>query len=152
MSDTIEYLCWAPDRETFVTAMLAQRLPGDRPICRLPEDDEALSDGSSLVWIDGIACHEIGAVVKTPAVYDDAGNEVEPAVMVEGYHVNLMAYGWLAEFLDSRGGWSGIVDLLGEMEWQASEVGEPEALAGTSGVKIYPAMAVNHRAATWAGV
>lgn len=152
MNDTIEYLVWSPDKATFVATMLAQRLPGDRPICRLPDEDEALSDGASLVWIDGIACHEIGAVVKTPAVFDEAGELATPAVMIEGWHANLMAYGWLADFLNSGGGWSAIFSLLGEMDWQPSEVGEPEAWAGTSGVKIYPQTAVNHRAARWAGV
>lgn len=85
---TIEYLCWSPDRETFISTMLDQRLPGDQPICRLPTEEDGLSDGASLVWIDGIVCHEIGAVVKEPAVFDDEGNEVTPAVMVEGCHAH----------------------------------------------------------------
>lgn len=146
----IEYLCWSPDKAIFVQTMLDQRLPGDRAICRLPAEDEHLSDGSSLVWIDGIVCHEIGAVTKAPEIYYQEDNVVEPAVIVPGYHANLMAYGWLADFLNSSGGWSGILGLLGDMEWQASEVGEPAGLVGTSGGKIYPAMAVNKRAARWA--
>ncbi len=149
---TLEYLCWAPDRASFIATMLAQRLPGDRPICRLPEDGEDPGDGGSLIWIDGIVCHEIGEVVKTPAELNEAGDVITPAVMIPGYHANLMAYGWLADFLASQGGWMGIVPLLGEMQWTASAEGEPAALAGTSGVKIYPPMAVDHRVARWAGV
>ena len=145
----IEYLCWSPDKATFVQTMLNQRLYG-QPICRLPREGEVPSDGSSVIWVDGIACHEIGTVIKTPSTHDDEGNEITPAVVIPGYHANMIAFGWLADFLNSSGGWTGILALLGEMDWQASEVGEPAALVGTSGVKIYPAMAVDNRVAKWA--
>jgi hypothetical protein len=143
----IEYLVWSPDRDTFITTMLAQRLPGDQPICRLPEDDEHVGDGGSLVWIDGIRYHEIGPVIKEPATYDDEGNELTPAVMVAGHHANLVAYGPVAALL---GSWEGILPLLGLMQETPSEGGEPVALAGTSGVKIYRAEDVQHRVAVWA--
>lgn len=42
---TLEYLCWAPDRATFIAAMLEQRLPGDRPICRLPSSGNPIKHG-----------------------------------------------------------------------------------------------------------
>lgn len=146
----IEYLVWAPDRETFITDMLAQRLPGDRPICRLPEGDEQPADGGSLIWIDGIAAKEWGAVVKTPGTYDDEGAEITPPVVIPGHHVNLLACAWLAEFLNAGGGWTAILGLLGEVAWQPSSVGEPEGWVGTSGVKLFPATQVTTRACVWA--
>lgn len=38
-----------------------------------------------------------GIIVKTPAVYDEEGNEVTPAVMVAGWHTNVRVYGSLED-------------------------------------------------------
>ena len=84
------------------------------------------------------------------AELDDEGNEITPAVVVEGWHVNLVAYGALADMLDAGGGWAGIFPLLGTMEEVPAEGGVPAAWVGTSGMKIYEAGAVSHRARVWA--
>lgn len=59
------------------------------PICRLPEDGEDPGDGGSLIWIDGIVCHEIGEVVKTPAELDDAGDVITEAETIPGYQATI---------------------------------------------------------------
>lgn len=88
----IEIFAWCPTRELFVTGMTTTTFP----------------DGSTLATLDvngnliphaGVIIDEIGPVVKTPAVLDEEGNEVTPAVIVEGHHVNLVATGDIAAML-----------------------------------------------------
>lgn len=141
----IEYLSWSPDRETFLATMagLINPITGT-PLAAIDPDTGALIP-SEYVRID-----EIGPIVKVDAVLDEDGNEIEPAVIVEGWHVNLVAYGALADLLAAGGGWVGIFPLLGEMQEVAAEDGVPPAWVGTSGMKIFAAEAVNNRARVWA--
>lgn len=158
MTASIEMLLWAPDRETFANTMAGLTLPGGQHIAWLATEDEpGPTPASSIRTLDVILCDEIGEVVKTPAVLDEEGNVVTPAVIVPGYHVNMVATGWLAEMLTAGMPAEGdiftrtrILELLGTMNWQPSEVGEPAGYAGTRGVKIFDPNIINQRARRWA--
>lgn len=146
----IEYLLWAPDRASFLAVMAALQNP-------LTGEPLAVETEGRLVASDGVRIDEIGPVVKTPAAYDDDGNQLTSGEIVPGHHVNLVAVGALAGLLTSGMPGEGdvfqrtrILSLLGEMDWQPSAVGEPPGLVGTSGVKIYDPATVNHRVRVWA--
>lgn len=139
---TLHYLSWCPDRPTFVATMQALINPvTGQPLASIDAETGALIP-SEWVRID-----EIGPVVKEPGVYDEDGVEITPPVLTPGHHVNLVAYGALADLL---GGWDGILQYLGDMVEVPSAVGEPAALAGTSGMKIYRAEDVDNPARVWA--
>lgn len=158
MSASIEMLLWAPDRETFAATMAGLTLPGGQHIAWMATEDEpGPTPTSSIRTLEVILCDEIGEVVKTPPVLDEEGDIVTPAVIVPGYHVNMVATGWLAEMLTVGLPQEGtiftrtrILDLLGTMNWQPSEVGEPAGYVGTSGVKIFDPNIINQRARRWA--
>ncbi|MBW3099239.1 hypothetical protein, partial [Pseudohoeflea coraliihabitans] len=66
------------------------------------------------------------------------------ATMIEGHHVNMHAVGPLAGLMTANKPETGdifertnILSLLGEMNWQASAVGEPAGYVGSSGIKIF---------------
>lgn len=158
MSAPVEMLLWAPDRETFANTMATLTLPGGQHIAWLATEEEpGPMSTSSIRTLGVILCDEIGEVVKTPAVLDEEGNIVTPAVIVPGYHVNMVATGWLAETLTAGMPTEGdiftrtrILQLLGTMNWQPSAVGEPAGCVGTSGVKIFDPNIINQRARRWA--
>lgn len=136
MTAPLEYLLWAPDRETFIATMLALTLPGGQHIAI--EAKDPLPDGASVQFIETIRCSEIGEITKPEG-------EVVP-----GYHVNMQAISSLADMLNANGGWSAIFLLLGKMDAVQPEDGVPAGWEGTSGVKIYPPNNVNQRARIWA--
>lgn len=154
----IEMLLWALTREIFSATMASLTLPGGHHIAWLATEDEpGPTPTSSIRTLEVILCDEIGEIEKTPAVLDEEGNVVTPAVIVPGYHANLVATGWLAEMLTAGMPAEGdiftrtrILELLGEMNWQPSAIGEPPGFVGTSGVKISDPDVVNHRARRWA--
>lgn len=124
---------------------------------RLPGEGEEAPDGGSIITLGDVLCSEVGAVIKVPAVLDEAGEEIVPAVIIPGHHVNMAATGALAAMLTDGMPAEGdifvrtrILELLGEMEWQPSAVGEPAGYVGTSGVKIFDPATINHRARVWA--
>ena len=154
MIEPVEFLLWVPDQPKFVATMAALTLPDGRHIARLPDPGEPA--GVDIYFIEGVECSEIGPVIKSPPVLDDDGNVVEPAEMVGGYHVNMRAYGWLADLLTAGMPTEGdvfartrILDLLGAMEWQPSAVGEPPGYVGTSGIKIFDPDEIDHRYREW---
>lgn len=127
----IEYLAWTPDRDTFVATMTALVNPiTNAPLASLDENGE-------LVPSNGVRIDEIGVVTK-------AGEAVP------GHHVNLVAYGALADLLAAGGGWDGIFPLLGSMDQVEPQDGVPAGWQGSSGMRIYPAEAVNNRVRVWA--
>jgi hypothetical protein len=146
----IEYLIWSPDRATFIATMEALTNPvTGTPLAEMVEGVLTPSAG---VMID-----EIGTVTKTPAVLNENGEEVTPAVIVDGHHVNMGAYGELAALLTFEMPTEGdvfertrILELLGAMASQVSKKGEPTGLVGTSGVKLYDPSAVTVRTRVWA--
>lgn len=137
----IEYLSWSPDRATFVATMTALI----NPVTGTHLATLWAEDGTTLTPSDGVLIDEIGEIVKG---YDPETGQ--PTGIVAGHHVNLVAYGALAKLLDEGGGWNGIFPLLGHMDEVPSEDGVPAGWQGTSGMRIYPAEAVNRRVRVWA--
>lgn len=159
MSAPVEILLWAPSREIFAATMVALTLPDGRHIAYLPPEGETGPEGGAICSIPEVLCSEIGPITKTPAVIDDGGNEIEPAVVIPGYHVNMVATGWLAGMLTAGLPAEGtlfertrILDLLGEMDWQPSSVGEPVGYVGSSGIKVIDPAVINHRVRIWAAI
>jgi hypothetical protein len=152
MTGIIEFGGWTPDRDTFVATMQALKNPlTQEPLATLDEDGETLIP-SACVRID-----EIGPVEKVPAVLGEDGNIVTPALMVEGHHVNLVAYGALADLLTTGLPAEGtifertrILSLLGTMNDQPPQDGVPAAKEGTSGMKLFDLGEVSSRARIWA--
>ena len=89
---TIEYFAWCSSRELFVTGMTTTALPDGSMLA-------TLDDNGNLIPHAGVIIDEIGPVVKSPAVLAEDGNVITPAVVVEGHHVNLVAYGEMAQML-----------------------------------------------------
>lgn len=146
----IEYLLWSPSREAFLFTM------GDltNPLTGTPL---ATVEDGVLIPSECVRCDEIGPVTKTPAVIDEEGNEISPAVMVVGHHVNMVAYGALADMLTAGMPSDGnvfertrILSFFGTMNWTPSQVGEPVGYVGTSGVKLFDPAIVNNRVRVWA--
>lgn len=151
----IEYLAWTADRETFVFTMgdLVNPVTGT-PLASLGED------GVTLIPSEGCRIDEIGEIVKG---YDEETGE--PTEIVAGHHVNLVAYGPLADAIrgaieqmnagkgvssEGQPEWFGIFPLLGTMSEVPSEDGVPAGWAGASGMRIYPSEGVTHRVRVWA--
>lgn len=88
----IEIFAWCSTRELFVTGMTTTALPDGSMLATLSED-------GNLIPHPGVIIDEIGPITKVPAVYDEDGEIVTPAVVIEGHHVNLVAYGEMAQML-----------------------------------------------------
>ena len=88
----IEIFAWCSTRELFVTGMTTTALPDGSMLA-------TLSDDGALIPHVGVIIDEIGPITKVPPTYDAEGNEVTPGVVIGGHHVNLVAYGELAQFL-----------------------------------------------------
>jgi hypothetical protein len=63
--------------------------------------EEAVPASGPLIASPNVTIHEIGPFVITPGVYDDEGNEIEPPVIDNRYHVNF----WLGPRLVRKGLW-----------------------------------------------
>lgn len=88
----IEIFAWCSSRDLFVTGMTTTALPDGSMLA-------TLDDNGNLIPYPSVIIDEIGPITKTPAVYDEDGEIVTPAVIVEGHHVNLVATGALASML-----------------------------------------------------
>lgn len=88
----IEIFAWCSSRQLFIDGMTTTALPDGSMLATLSED-------GALIPHAGVIIDEIGPVTKVPAVYDEDGEIVTPAVVVEGHHVNLVATGELAQML-----------------------------------------------------
>lgn len=89
---TIEIFAWCSSRDLFVEGMTTTALPNGETLATLSED-------GALIPHSGVIIDEIGPITKTPAVYDEDGEIVTPAVVIEGHHVNLVAFGEMAQML-----------------------------------------------------
>ena len=89
---TIEIFAWCSSRELFVQGMTTTTFPDGSTLATLSED-------GTLIPHAGVIIDEIGPVTKVPAVYDEDGDIVTPAVVIAGHHVNLMATGAIASML-----------------------------------------------------
>ena len=88
----IEIFAWCSTRELFITGMTTTTFPDGSTLATLSED-------GALIPHSGIIIDEIGPITKVPATYDAEGNILTPAVVIEGYHVNLLAYNEVAAML-----------------------------------------------------
>ncbi len=109
---------WTPTRDMFVEGMTSTMLPDETPLA-------TLNDGV-LVPHANVVIDEIGAIEKTPAVINPDGSIQTPAVMVPGFHVNLMATGALADMLTAGCPATGTIfertnisSLMPGMKWDA---------------------------------
>jgi hypothetical protein len=89
---TIEIFAWCSTRELFITGMTTTALPDGSMLA-------TLDDNGNLIPHQGIVIDEIGPITKVPPTYDAEGNILTPAVVIEGHHVNLVAYGEVAAIL-----------------------------------------------------
>lgn len=159
----IEIFAWCSSRQLFVDGMTTTMLPDGTPLA-------LLDDNGDLVPHPGVIIDEIGPIVKQPATYDADGNEVTPGVIIEGHHVNLVAYGEMADMLimgppDAEGnptqlpqyGEDGkllsvfertnILGLIPGLSWEPlPSEGVPPGYIGPNGVVLFDPSAVNNRA------
>lgn len=160
---SIEIFAWCSSRDLFVQGMTITSLPDGSMLATLSED-------GALIPYPGVIIDEIGPVTKTPAVYDAEGNEVTPAVVVEGHHVNLVATGALASMLvmgppdadgnptmlpqyDAEGNLlsvfqrTNILGLIPGMVWTPlPSEGVPPGYEGPNGVLLFDPAVVHNRA------
>ena len=156
----IEVLAYVPTREQFITGMTTTALPDGRMLATYNEEF------AQLIPVDGLNIDEIGSIVKVPPVLDIDGNEITPAVVIDGHHVNLLIYGELENLLlagkdqvDENGFLlplferTNILSLIPGLTWEAtSQAGEPPGYVGPNGVKLFDPSVINHRNRIWFGV
>ena len=159
----IEIFAWCSSRELFVTGMTTTTFPDGSTLATLSED-------GNLIPHAGVIIDEIGPVTKVPAVYDENGDIVTPAVVIEGHHVNLMATGAIASMLvmgppdeegnpttlpqyDAEGNLlsvferTNILSLIPGMVWTAIPgPGVPGGYEGPNGVCLFDPAVVHQRA------
>lgn len=159
---SIEIFAWCSSRELFIEGMTTTLLPDGTPLASLDEND-------NLIPAPNVIIDEIGPITKTPAVYDEDGVIVTPAVVIEGHHVNLVAINELATLLtagapdedgnptilpqyDEDGNLlsvferTNILYLIPGMEWTALPgEGVPSGYEGPNGVCLYDPSVVTSR-------
>jgi len=81
---SIEFFAWCSSRELFVEGMTTTAFPDGTMLATLDENGR-------LIPHQGVIIDEIGPITKVPAVLDEDGNVVTPAVVIAGHHVNLLA-------------------------------------------------------------
>lgn len=163
---TIEYFAWCSSRQLFIDGMTTTALPDGSMLA-------TLDDNGNLIPHAGVIIDEIGPVVKTPAVLDEDGNVITPAVVVEGHHVNLVAWGEITTMLtmgppDAEGNptqlpqydadgkllsvfeRTNILSLIPGLVWAPIPgPGVPAGYEGPNGVCLYDPAAVKSRARIW---
>lgn len=155
---TVDFFIHAPSREVYAAVLPSLTLPGGEPLARLPDEEHGTVDGNALCYPEGIAVSEIGAIVKVPGTYDEEGNELTPPEIVPGYHVNMRAYGAVAELLTAGLPQTGslferthILALLDGLEWVAEPTAEgvPAGYVGPNGIRIIDPASVATPARVW---
>jgi len=140
----IDLMVWAQTREQFITGMVANGL--------------ATYEDDILTPTECVAIDELGPVPKTPATYDEEGNELTPAVIVGGHHVNLRAYGEFAEQVTYGLPQEGdvferthILQIIQDLDFKPiTEAGVPAGYEGPNGVRLFDPGVINRRARVWA--
>tara|TARA_R110000822_G_scaffold27790_2_gene82655 strand:+ start:496 stop:924 length:429 start_codon:yes stop_codon:yes gene_type:complete len=140
----IDLMVWASTREQFVTGMVQNGL--------------ATVEDGDLLPTEGVLIDELGPITKTPATFDAEGNEITPAVMVSGHHVNLRAYGQFAQQVTygllqegdvfQRTHLLRIIQNLSFVPITAE--GVPSGYEGPNGVRLFDPGVVNIPARVWA--
>lgn len=163
----IEYLAWAATRNEFIEALTTTFLPNTQiPLATKTKD----MDGKELTPVVLVPCaglqiDEIGPITKVHAVYSGpmgTGELVTPAVVIEGWHANLCAYGELAEMLtaglaqsNEDGSPKGLFErtritaLLPQLTDDAAKDGVPAGKIGPKGLKLFDPAIVNNRHRVW---
>ena len=140
----IDLMVWAPTREQFITGMVQNGL--------------ATYADDILTPTECVAIDELGPVPKTPATYDEEGNELTPAVIVGGHHVNLRAYGEFAEQVTYGLPQEGdvfqrthLLQIVQDLDFvPITEEGVPAGYEGPNGVRLFDPGVINRRARVWA--
>ena len=140
----IDLMVWAQTREQFITGMVQNGL--------------ATYEDDILTPTECVAIDELGPVPKTPATYDDEGNELTPAVIVGGHHVNLRAYGEFAEQVTYGLPQEGdvferthILQIIQDLNFvPITDEGVPAGYEGPNGVRLFDPGVINRRARVWA--
>ena len=140
----IDLMVWAQTREQFITGMLANGL--------------ATYEDDILTPTECVAIDELGPITKTPATFDDEGNELTSAVMVDGHHVNLRAYGEFAEQVTYGLPQEGdvferthILQIIQDLDFvPITDEGVPAGYEGPNGVRLFDPGVINRRARVWA--
>jgi len=162
----IEILAWCSTRELFVTGMTTTAFPDGSMLATLDEN-------GTLIPHQGVIIDEIGPITKTPAVLDEDGNVVTPAVVIAGHHVNLLAIDPIVALLmqgppdaegnptvlpqyDEDGNLLGvfertnILSLIPGMVWTPIPgPGVPGGYEGPNGVCLFDPAVVHDRARVW---
>jgi len=162
----IEIFAWCSSRELFVTGMTTTALPDGSMLATLDEN-------GTLIPHQGVIIDEIGPITKTPAVLDEDGNVVTPAVVIAGHHVNLLAIDPIVALLmqgppdaegnptvlpqyDEDGNLLGvfertnILSLIPGMVWTPIPgPGVPGGYEGPNGVCLFDPAVVHDRARVW---
>lgn len=140
----IDLMVWAPTREQFITGMVQNGL--------------ATYEDGFLTPTEGVAIDELGPITKTPATYDEEGNEITPAVIVGGHHVNLRAYGEFAQQVTYGLPQEGdvferthILQIIQDLDFKPiTEEGVPAGYEGPNGVRLFDPSVIKLRARVWA--
>ena len=140
----IDLMVWAPTREQFIAGMVQNGL--------------ATYEDDILTPTECVAIDELGPVPKIPATYDDEGNELTPAVIVGGHHVNLRAYGEFAEQVTYGLPQEGdvferthILQIIQDLDFvPITDEGVPAGYEGPNGVRLFDPGVINLRARVWA--
>ena len=140
----IDLMVWAQTREQFIKGMVANGL--------------ATYEDDILTPTECVAIDELGPITKTPATFDANGKEISPAVIVDGHHVNLRAYGQFAAQvtygLPQEGDVFQRTHLLQIIQDLAfvpiTAKGVPAGYEGPNGVRLFDVSAVNIPARVWA--
>lgn len=141
----IDLMVWASTREQFIAGMVQNGL--------------ATEDDGVLIPTEGVLIDELGPITKTPATFDANGKEISPAVIVDGHHVNLRAYGQFAAQvtygLPQEGDVFQRTHLLQIIQDLAfvpiTEKGVPPGYEGPNGVRLFDVGAVNVPRRVWVG-
>lgn len=141
----IDLMVWAQTREQFITGMVQNGLA-------TYEDDILLTP------TEGVAIDELGPITKTPATFDEEGNELTPAVIVGGHHVNLRAYGEFAQQVTYGLPQEGdvferthLLQIIQDLDFKPiTEAGVPAGYEGPNGVRLFDPGVINRRARVWA--
>ena len=159
----IEIFAWCSTRELFVTGMTTTTFPDGSTLATLDENGHLIPHA-------GVIIDEIGPITKVPATYDAEGNVLTPAVVIEGHHVNLVAYDQVAAILvmgppdaegnpttlpqyDEEGNLLGvfvrtnILTLIPDLVWTPIPgPGVPGGYEGPNGVCLFDPAVVHNRA------
>lgn len=162
----IEIFAWCSSRELFVQGMTTTALPDGSMLATLDEN-------GNLIPHQGVIIDEIGPITKTPAVLDEDGDVITPAVVIAGHHVNLLAIDPIVALLmqgppdaegnptvlpqyDEDGNLLGvfertnILSLIPDLVWTPIPgPGVPGGYEGPNGVCLFDPAVVKDRARVW---